>query len=175
MLTAMHPVAGLCMVTFNFNEADLIDDLMCKFPDEPIAPGPADAAQVLEAITNPGQKYQGKIYLKGTPFQTLVWNALCDIPAGHRLTYGVLAALINRPKAVRAVAMACRANSLAVIVPCHRVVGLTSIGGYRWGEAIKAFLIGMECHDHNDGGLDRRPIPESLWDEKFNGLLAEPS
>lgn len=60
---------------------------------------------------------------KGTPFQEEVWAALCRIPYGETATYADIAAQIGRPKAVRAVGQANRANELAIIVPCHRIVG----------------------------------------------------
>jgi methylated-DNA-[protein]-cysteine S-methyltransferase len=69
----------------------------------------------------------------GTDFQRAVWAALRTIPAGATLSYGALAARIGRPKAMRAVGLANGANPIAVIVPCHRVIGadntLTGFGG----------------------------------------------
>lgn len=69
----------------------------------------------------------------GTPFQLQVWEALCTIPAGETLSYAGLAERIGRPTAVRAVGHANGANPVAVVVPCHRVIGtdgsLTGYGG----------------------------------------------
>ena len=69
----------------------------------------------------------------GTPFQRHVWSALRDIPAGRTHTYGGLAAQIGSPKAMRAVGLANGANPVAIVVPCHRVIGangaLTGFGG----------------------------------------------
>ncbi|MGO9134724.1 MAG: methylated-DNA--[protein]-cysteine S-methyltransferase [Methylovirgula sp.] len=69
----------------------------------------------------------------GTPFQREVWTALRTIPVGETLSYGALAAKIGRPKAVRAVGLANGANPIAIVVPCHRVIGadhaLTGFGG----------------------------------------------
>ncbi len=69
----------------------------------------------------------------GTSFQRSVWSALCQIPPGQTVSYGALAARIGRPKAVRAVGLANGANPIAIVVPCHRVIGsdraLTGFGG----------------------------------------------
>ncbi|WP_262296705.1 bifunctional transcriptional activator/DNA repair enzyme AdaA [Microvirga sesbaniae] len=73
---------------------------------------------------------------KGTPFETTVWEALRRIPAGHTRSYGEIARLIDRPDAPRAVARANGANQVAIVVPCHRVIGadgsLTGYGGKIW-------------------------------------------
>lgn len=81
----------------------------------------------------------------GTAFQARVWRAIREIPRGHTLTYSELAAALGAPRAVRAVASACAANRLALVVPCHRVVPAGGgVGGYRWGSAIKARLLAEE-------------------------------
>lgn len=83
--------------------------------------------------------------LAGTPFQLQVWNALLRIPFGQTLTYGQLAQRIGKPSAVRAVANACGANPLAVVVPCHRVVATDGkLTGYRWGVDRKQKLLANE-------------------------------
>jgi methylated-DNA-[protein]-cysteine S-methyltransferase len=72
---------------------------------------------------------------KGTDFQEKVWKALCEIPYGTTVSYGEIAEKIGHPKAVRAVGQANRANNLAIVVPCHRVIGknkqLTGYAGNR--------------------------------------------
>lgn len=72
----------------------------------------------------------------GTPFQRLVWDALMRVPAGQTISYGELARRIGRPSAVRAVARANGANQIAVVIPCHRIIGadgaLTGYGGGLW-------------------------------------------
>ncbi|MCW8809135.1 MAG: methylated-DNA--[protein]-cysteine S-methyltransferase [Rhodanobacter sp.] len=80
-----------------------------------------------------------------TAFQWQVWNALTRIPAGSTLSYGGLAAAIDRPKAARAIGRACGSNRLALIVPCHRIVREDgSIGGWRWGVERKRELLASE-------------------------------
>lgn len=170
----MHPTGGLCMVTFNHHRADLLDDLLCKFPDRPLEAGPADAALVLRLTNDPRAVYGGPIHMKGTEFQCRVWEAIRKIPPGQIVNYGRLASEVGRPKAVRAVAMACRANSLALVVPCHRVVALDSPGGFRWGTPVKMFLIGMELHhsDQSNPGLCGSLIPAAEWDSKVAERVA---
>lgn len=84
--------------------------------------------------------------LRGTPFQRAVWAALREIPPGHTETYSQLAARIGRPGAARAVARACAANPVAILVPCHRVVPAAGgSGGWRWGAARKRTLLAREA------------------------------
>lgn len=81
----------------------------------------------------------------GTPFQQQVWAALRGIPYGETRTYGQIAARIGRPKASRAVGMANNRNPIAVIVPCHRVVGSSgALVGYAAGLSVKERLLKLE-------------------------------
>ena len=81
----------------------------------------------------------------GTAFQRAVWDALRQIPVGSTVSYGVLAARIGRPKAVRAVGLANGANPIAVVVPCHRVIGAdASLTGYGGGLNRKRWLLAHE-------------------------------
>ncbi len=85
------------------------------------------------------------VLFRGTPFQVQVWRALLAIPPGAAASYGDVAAWIGRPSATRAVASAIGANAVAYLIPCHRVLrGTGAIGGYRWGEARKRVLLGLE-------------------------------
>jgi AraC family transcriptional regulator of adaptative response/methylated-DNA-[protein]-cysteine methyltransferase len=83
--------------------------------------------------------------VRGTPFQLRVWRALVQIPSGQLTTYGRLAAALNHPTAARAVGSAVGANSLAYLIPCHRVIRETGvIGDYRWGKIRKRALLTWE-------------------------------
>lgn len=83
--------------------------------------------------------------LGGTIFQRRVWAALSRIPQGATASYAQIAERIGAPGAQRAVAHACAANPLAVLIPCHRVVASDgTLGGYRWGPARKAELLRRE-------------------------------
>jgi methylated-DNA-[protein]-cysteine S-methyltransferase len=81
----------------------------------------------------------------GTPFQTRVWQALRDIPYGHTISYGELARRIGQPTAVRAVGRANGANPIAIVIPCHRVIGGNgSLIGYAGGLERKKMLLQLE-------------------------------
>lgn len=83
--------------------------------------------------------------VRGTAFEALVWKELRKVPPGTTATYTEIARRIGRPKAVRAVARACAANRLAVVIPCHRVVREDGgLAGYRWGVARKKRLLNVE-------------------------------
>ncbi len=81
----------------------------------------------------------------GTPFQQTVWKGLTEIPYGQIWSYGQLANHINNPKAVRAVGAANGKNPLAVVVPCHRVIGANgTLTGYAGGLELKQQLLNFE-------------------------------
>jgi methylated-DNA-[protein]-cysteine S-methyltransferase len=83
--------------------------------------------------------------LKGTAFQTEVWNALCKIPYGDTWTYSDIANAIQRPSAVRAVGTAIGANPVLLTVPCHRVIGKNGkLTGFRGGLDMKEQLLKIE-------------------------------
>jgi methylated-DNA-[protein]-cysteine S-methyltransferase len=82
---------------------------------------------------------------RGTPFQQRVWQALCDIPYGETTSYGALARRIGAERAVRAVGAANGANPIAIIVPCHRVIGADgSLTGFGGGLPVKRALLDLE-------------------------------
>jgi AraC family transcriptional regulator of adaptative response/methylated-DNA-[protein]-cysteine methyltransferase len=84
--------------------------------------------------------------IQGTVFQRRVWNALQQIPVGSTVSYADIAKKIGMPKAVRAVAQACASNSIAVAIPCHRVVKSDgALSGYRWGVERKQTLLNREA------------------------------
>ena len=87
-----------------------------------------------------------RVWLRGSPFQLKVWQALLAIPDGAHATYGQIAAFIGRKGAGRAVGSAIGRNPVAWIIPCHRVIRqLGDLGGYRWGAPIKSAMIGYEA------------------------------
>jgi methylated-DNA-[protein]-cysteine S-methyltransferase len=86
-----------------------------------------------------------RVTFTGTPFQTKVWSALRAIPGGTTLSYGALAARIGAPKAARAVGLANGANPIALVVPCHRIIGSDgALTGYGGGLPRKRWLLGHE-------------------------------
>ncbi len=91
------------------------------------------------------KEFDVKLDMEGTAFQKLVWEALIRIPYGQTLTYKEIAEQIGRPKAYRAVGMACNKNPIPIIVPCHRVIGSNHhLVGYAYGLEMKQFLIDWE-------------------------------
>lgn len=83
---------------------------------------------------------------KGTPFQLSVWNALCEIPYGETASYGEIAERIGNKKACRAVGTANNRNPIAIIIPCHRVIGANgTLVGYASGLERKEFLLKLEA------------------------------
>lgn len=85
------------------------------------------------------------LVIQGTPFQEQVWHALQDIPYGETCTYKDIAQKINNPKACRAVGLANNKNSIAIIIPCHRVIGSNgSLVGYASGIYRKKALLELE-------------------------------
>jgi AraC family transcriptional regulator of adaptative response/methylated-DNA-[protein]-cysteine methyltransferase len=86
------------------------------------------------------------LLVKGTNFQLQVWRALLEIPAGALASYGDVAAQIGSPGSARAVGTAVGANPIAYLIPCHRVIRESGhLGGYRWGTARKAAILGWEA------------------------------
>jgi AraC family transcriptional regulator of adaptative response/methylated-DNA-[protein]-cysteine methyltransferase len=86
------------------------------------------------------------VFVKGTPFQIAVWEALLGTPRGTLVTYGRLAAAVGKSSAARAVGSAVGRNPVAYLIPCHRVICRNgAIGGYRWGRGRKQVMIAWEA------------------------------
>jgi O-6-methylguanine DNA methyltransferase len=101
----------------------------------------------------------GKVSLpmepRGTPFQTMVWDALREIPAGQTCDYKTLAGRVATESHARAVGTAVAANPIGWLIPCHRVVpGTGSIGNYRWGSRKKKALLEWELEQHPGAGTE---------------------
>jgi AraC family transcriptional regulator of adaptative response/methylated-DNA-[protein]-cysteine methyltransferase len=100
---------------------------------------------VVGFVENPSIGLDLPLDIRGTAFQQRVWEALRRIPAGSTASYAEIAQHIGEPQAVRAVAQACRANNLAVAIPCHRVIRTDGkLSGYRWGVERKDRLLRRE-------------------------------
>lgn len=118
--------------------------------------GPAaDEAALAEAARQFAEYFAGtrtaftlRLDPRGTPFQRAVWDALLTIPYGVTWSYAQLAAAIGRPRAVRAVGLANGANPLAIVIPCHRVIGSDGrLTGYGGGLPAKRYLLDFERSD----------------------------
>jgi AraC family transcriptional regulator of adaptative response/methylated-DNA-[protein]-cysteine methyltransferase len=140
---------GICMTALADNRERLEANLRQRFPAaELIAEdtGLKDwADRIVRFITAPDRNLDLPLDIQGTAFQARVWRALQKIPLGKTASYTEIAAALGQPKAVRAVAQACAANKLALIVPCHRVIRSDGdLGGYRWGLERKRELLARE-------------------------------
>ncbi len=102
-------------------------------------------AELLEYFDGKRRTFTFSYSLRGTPFQHKVWEALCRIPYGQTKSYKDIAIYIGQPQAARAVGMANNKNPLAIVVPCHRVIGSKgNLVGYAGGLSIKAYLLALE-------------------------------
>ena len=112
------------------------------------------AASKLEQIFTPSGHKNLKLWLRGSPFQLKVWQALLLIPENHCISYGHLADLIGKQGASRAVGSAVGANPIAWLIPCHRVIrAVGGLGGYRWGLETKQAILGREWASENSQGV----------------------
>jgi AraC family transcriptional regulator of adaptative response/methylated-DNA-[protein]-cysteine methyltransferase len=144
---------GLCFLEFGKSMPDLLSSLKHEYPAAQIKPLARPYSEQylgwVEALKKylEGEKALAKlpVALHGTAFQMKVWNYLQTIPSGSVLSYSEVARAIGQPSAVRAVAGACAANRIALVVPCHRVIrGDGGLGGYRWGMDRKQTLLDTE-------------------------------
>jgi methylated-DNA-[protein]-cysteine S-methyltransferase len=102
-------------------------------------------AQLAEYFEGRRTRFDLPLAPRGTPFQQAVWRALLAVPFGRTSTYGAIAAAVGRPSAVRAVGAAVGANPIAIIVPCHRIIGRDgALTGYAGGLDRKARLLALE-------------------------------
>lgn len=156
---------GICAILMGDTEAPLLEELRQRFARATLAPAePAFARvvqQVLALIEQPANSSALPLDVRGTVFQQRVWQALRSIPAGTTLSYAELAAQIGVAGGARAVAAACAANALAVIIPCHRVVrGSGALAGYRWGIERKRALLAREQAQVPDAAGDLLAMPK---------------
>lgn len=139
---------GICRLQFADDPDALVDALNADFAKATIEPANDEFRQLVEQTINAlGTPDALKLPLdvRGTAFQTKVWHALRQIPHGSTVSYGDLARHIGHPTASRAVASACGSNQIAVLIPCHRVIGKNgSLTGYRWGVDRKQLLLKRE-------------------------------
>jgi len=144
---------GVCFAQFGDDPAELQTRLAAEFSQARLSPSPAATAPALDAwiealVTHLERRApcpELPLDLRGTALQMQVWQFLLGVPEGEVVSYAEVAAAVDRPRAARAVANACGANRIAVLVPCHRVLrGDGGLGGYRWGMARKRALLDAE-------------------------------
>jgi len=140
---------GVCAIEFGDDPDTLVRALQDRFPNARLVGGDENfeqlVAKVVGFVEAPAHGLDLPLDIRGTAFQQRVWNAIRAIPAGSTASYAEIAKRIGEPKAVRSVAQACASNSIAVAIPCHRVVRMDgSSSGYRWGIARKHALLARE-------------------------------
>ncbi len=140
---------GICAVRIGGSRKMLVDELKDEFENAVIHKADSELSEWPQVLINylsgntPWPKLPYDV--QATAFQRRVWDCLRTIPEGKTAYYSDIAAAIGQPKATRAVARACAANPVAVVIPCHRVVPKSGgIGGYRWGSERKKKLLAME-------------------------------
>ena len=140
---------GLCAIALGDDPDHLARELQDRFPQAELIGGDNEfeqwVAKVVGFVEAPAIGLDLPLDMRGTAFQLRVWQTLKQIPVGEKVSYTDIAQRIGAPKAVRAVAGACAANTLAVAIPCHRVVRSDGgLSGYRWGVERKAELLRRE-------------------------------
>lgn len=137
---------GLCRCSWADDTSQMQMPHLASVNDTTTAVIMADTKRQLdEYFAGSRSRFQLPLHITGTTFQKQVWQALAAIPYGTTRAYGEVARAIGRPTASRAVAGACHANPVAVIIPCHRVIGANGkLVGYAGGVTRKLYLIENE-------------------------------
>ncbi|MCB2228443.1 MAG: methylated-DNA--[protein]-cysteine S-methyltransferase [Desulfarculaceae bacterium] len=142
---------GVCWLSFGDagDDKQALQDLARCWPKADLRRDQKATAPVVARIFQPQEDQAAAplpLLLKGSNFQLQVWQALLRIPSGAFTTYGDLAQRLGRPGAARAVGNAAGANSIAYLIPCHRVLRSSgALGGYRWGMQRKKVMIAREA------------------------------
>ena len=144
---------GVCAILIGTNQVELgVElgaDLAARLPKANLIADEAsvhdELAKVIRFVDNPAEGLHLPLDMRGTPFQHRVWEKLRAIPVGRTVTYTDVANWVGPLTSARAVAGACASNSIALAVPCHRVVRSNGdLGGYRWGIERKREMIRRE-------------------------------
>ena len=152
-IIAAATARGLCWLSLAKTQKEAVAALRAEFPAATIRRDSSLGARIeaaLESVCRPASLMRSQtgaecLDIRGTAFQLRVWQALRRIPRGETRTYSQLARDMGEPAATRAVARACAMNRVALLVPCHRVVGADgSLTGYRWGVERKKALLDAE-------------------------------
>jgi AraC family transcriptional regulator of adaptative response/methylated-DNA-[protein]-cysteine methyltransferase len=148
-MLAARTERGVCSVTFGYSEQDLEAALRSEFPNAEIERDDSGLAGVVKEVVARLSGIRTGVNLpldvRATAFQILVWDELGKIPYGETRSYTQVAERLGDRKKVRAVARACATNSVAILIPCHRVVASDGgLAGYRWGIERKRGLLDRE-------------------------------
>lgn len=140
---------GICWLAFGDEPGAMLEELRAAFPSATLDNDEQRLRDWFDAVRDfvllPRAALDLPVDIQGTAFQAGVWKMLRKIPLGDTVSYGDLARSMGQPSAARAVASACARNKVALLIPCHRVVGVGGgLAGYRWGLARKAALLQRE-------------------------------
>ena len=142
---------GICSLLFpgKMNQKEILKEFKKTWANAEFLHDQNETRKFVEVIFNPAKSKTGakpiRLLCRGTNFQIKVWEALLRIPKGSVVTYKTIAQAVGAPRASRAVGSAVGKNSIAYLIPCHRVIrGLGHLGGYRWGLPRKQAILGME-------------------------------
>jgi AraC family transcriptional regulator of adaptative response/methylated-DNA-[protein]-cysteine methyltransferase len=147
------------LVAFEFTERsnEALAPLRARFPEAALEPDEAGLADVVrqlaDVIERPDLDPGIPLDIRGSDYQKKVWGILRRIPAGQTTTYGAIAVEMGTPRDARDVTDAIANNTIAILIPCHRVVKKNgSVSGYRWGTTRKSALLAREQHHGAAGG-----------------------
>lgn len=136
---------GIYRLLFSNSLDEDLQSLKTDWPAARFSQKQQQASALLASVFSPDHAKPIALRPQGSNFQVQVWKALLNIPAGRCVSYGELAKLLGKPEAARAVGSAVAANSIALLIPCHRVIQSSGvIGEYRWGETKKRMLLARE-------------------------------
>jgi AraC family transcriptional regulator of adaptative response/methylated-DNA-[protein]-cysteine methyltransferase len=139
---------GVCFLGFCHEQGKqhIWEHFNQQWPDAVLSGNDLQANEQLAEIFTEGEQKKLKIWLRGSPFQLQVWEALLKLPVGTHCTYGQLASFSGHAGASRATGSAIGRNPVSWLIPCHRVINsLGTLGGYRWGLNTKQAMIGYEA------------------------------
>ncbi len=148
-------IRGICKLNFYDDENEYLtvcNELENEWPNAKLIEDKPLIKTLIERIFSKDNNNEMSVLVKGTEFQTRVWEALIKLPVGSLASYQNVAEEIQRPKSVRAVATAIANNKVALLIPCHRVIRATGeLNHYRWGKTRKAAMVGWEKSSQESG------------------------
>ncbi len=154
---------GVAAILIDQEPEQLTGKLQRKFPAAHLIDDrhgqKAVLARIIKFVDHPARGLDVELDLRGSAFQQKVWRAICAIPPGQSATYSDIAHKIGAPRAARAVGTVCAHNTLAIAVPCHRVLHKdgSPLAGYHWGGHKQLALIARETLPHRTA-RKKRPV-----------------
>jgi len=142
--------AGVCAILIGDAHEEVAENLATRFPKAELVADEAvvrdDLARVIRFVDKPSEGLHLPLDMRGTAFQRRLWEKLRAIPVGRTVTYMELARWISPLASARVIAGACATNTIALAIPCHRVIRTNGdLAGYSWGIERKRELIRREA------------------------------